>query len=615
MAHFDSQSISRLEAIAKQLRVDSLKATTAAGSGHPTTCLSAADLVAGIFFHAMRFDPKNPKDPNADRFVLSKGHAAPILWAVWAEAGFIGREELQNLRKIDSPLEGHPTPRMPWVDVASGSLGQGLSCGLGMALSFKNLDKNGAKVFVLLGDGECAEGAVWEAAALAGCYKVNNLIAVVDVNALGQSQQTMYNHHLESYTQKFEANGWCTIEIDGHDMHAIAGALDAACAEKEKPVAIIAKTVKGKGLSFCEGKEGWHGKALSPSDLEDALQELGEVPAFGKMTFKKPAGSAAPLPAAKKPEASHYKIGDAIATRAAYGEALVKLGAANPKVVALDGDTKNSTYSEKFMKAYPDRFFECFIAEQNMVGVALGLATRGKIPFASTFGAFFARAYDQIRMAAISQKPLKLCGSHAGVSIGEDGPSQMALEDLAMMRAVPGMAVLYPSDAVCCEKLVFEASKHPGMVFLRTARPATPVIYPNETEFSIGGSKVLKSSAKDQATLVAAGVTLFEALKAHDTLAKEGIAVRVIDLYSVKPVDQETLVKAGKETGHLITVEDHYPEGGLGDAVAAAVSEFGIKVSKLAVNQIPRSAKPQELIELCGISAKAIVAKVRSICR
>ncbi|MDZ4225197.1 MAG: transketolase, partial [bacterium] len=480
----------------------------------------------------------------------------------------------------------------------------------GQALNFKNLDKNDAKVFVLLGDGECAEGAVWEAASLAGHYKANNLIALIDVNALGQSQGTMYNYHLENYSKKFEASGWRTIEIDGHHMKEVLQALDAACAEKEKPVAIIAKTVKGKGVSFCEGKEGWHGKALSQADLEKAIAELGGVEPYSPPAIRKPAASAVASSSPKEPEPPHYKIGDPVATRAAYGEALVKLGAADSRVVALDGDTKNSTYSEKFMKAYPNRFFECFIAEQNMVGVALGLATRGKIPFVSTFGAFFARAYDQIRMAAISQKPIKLCGSHAGVSIGEDGPSQMALEDLAMMRAIPHMAVLYPSDAVCCEKLVFEAAQYPGMVFIRTARPATPVIYRNEENFPIGGSKVLKSSGKDQVTLVAAGITLFEALKAHDILAKEGIAVRVIDLYSVKPVDQETLVKAGKETGHLITIEDHYPEGGLGDAVLGAVSEFGIKVSKLAVNQIPRSGKPQELIDLCGVSAKSIVEKV-----
>ncbi len=615
MAQSDSQTVATLEAIAKQLRIDSLRATTAAGSGHPTTCLSAADLVAAIFFHTMRFDPKNPSDPNADRFVLSKGHAAPILWAAWAAAGFISRDDLLNLRKIDSFLEGHPTPRMPWVDVATGSLGQGLSCGLGMAFSFKKIDKNDAKVFVLIGDGECAEGAVWEAASLAGYYKMNNLIAVVDVNALGQSQATMYHHNLEPYTKKFEACGWRTIEIDGHNMQAILGALDQAAAEKERPIAVIAKTIKGKGVASCEGKEGWHGKALSPADLEKAIQEIGKVPDFGKMAVRKPAGSMTPVASIQEALPPHYKLGDGVATRAAYGEALVKLGAANPNVVALDGDTKNSTYSEKFMKAYPERFFECFIAEQNMVGVALGLAARGKIPFVSTFGAFFARAYDQIRMAGISQKPFKLCGSHAGVSIGEDGPSQMALEDLSMMRAIPNMAVLYPSDAVSCERLVFAAAQYPGMVFIRTARPATPVIYPNETSFRIGGCKVLKSSEKDQATIIGAGITLFEALKAYDILKKEGIAVRVIDLYSLKPVDQETLLKAGKETGHLITVEDHYPEGGLGDAVLGAVSEFGMKVTKLAVNQIPRSGKPQELIQLCGISAEKIVETVHAICR
>ena len=609
----DSQTISRLENIAKRLRIDSLRATTEAASGHPTTCLSAADLTAAIFFHAMRFDPKNPLDPKADRFILSKGHAAPLLWAVWSAAGVIDPKELLNLRKLESNLEGHPTPRFPWVDVATGSLGQGLSVGVGMALNAKKLDKSESRTFVLMGDGECAEGAVWEAASMAGYTHLNNLVAVLDVNGLGQSQATMYKQNMELYTQKFGSNGWRVFTIDGHDMAAIVATLDQALLEKEKPVAIIARTEKGKGVSFCEGKEGWHGKALSRPDLEKAIQEIGEPTPFKNISVPSPQGSVVFFPPASESEPPHYKLGDMVATRVGYGDALVKVGKANPKVVALDGDTKNSTYSEKFMKAFPDRFFECFIAEQNMVGVALGLAARGKIPFVSTFGAFFSRAFDQIRMAAISQKSIKLCGSHAGVSIGEDGPSQMALEDLAMMRAIPNMAVLYPGDAVACERLVYEASRYPGMVFIRTGRPSTPVLYPNDTAFPIGGSKILKFSAKDKATVVAAGVTLTEALKAYELLAKEGIAIRVIDLYSLKPIDGKTLLKAAQETGCLITVEDHYPEGGLGDAVLGAVGEYGVKVHKLAVNQIPRSGKPEELIELCGISSKSIVAKVKQV--
>jgi len=470
------QTNAQLEAIAKRLRIHSLRATTEAGSGHPTTCLSAADLTSAIFFHAMRFDPKNPKDPLADRFVLSKGHAAPLLWAVWAEAGVISEKELLNLRKLDSNLEGHPTPRFPWVDVATGSLGQGLSVGVGQALNFRYLDKSDAKVFVLLGDGECAEGAVWEAAPLAAHYRLNNLIAIVDVNRLGQSQATMYQHDVKTYANRFEACGWKTLTIDGHDMDAIVKALDTACAESTKPTAIIAKTEKGKGISFIEGKGCWHGKPLSKEDLEKALKELGEVAPIAK-TFKTPKGPVISISKTiREITPPEYSLGAAVATRAAYGEALKKLGATNPQVVALDGDTKNSTFSEKFMKEFPDRFFECFIAEQNMVGVAAGLAVRNKIPFVSTFGAFFARAYDQIRMIGISQVPIKLCGSHAGVSIGEDGPSQMALEDLAMMRAIPNMAVLYPSDAVSCERLVFEAAKYPGLVYIRTARPATSVL-------------------------------------------------------------------------------------------------------------------------------------------
>lgn len=608
-----TQIISNLENIAKRLRIHSLRATSAAGSGHPSSCLSAADLVAALFFYAMRYDPSKPEDPRNDRFVLSKGHAAPLLWGAWCEAGVIPEKVLLNLRKIDSNLEGHPTPRFPWVDVATGSLGQGLSVAVGQALNFRFLDKNNAKAFVLLGDGECAEGSVWEAAGLAAHYHLNNLIAIVDANCLGQSQETMYKCDPAPYAKKFEAAGWKTITLDGHDMKSIVAAFDEAFAEKSKPIALIAKTKKGAG-TFMEGKEGWHGKALNPEELKKALQEIGE-PSQIKKEIAKPTGSVPEYSASKEPSAPNYTIGSAVATRAAYGEALKKLGEANPKVVALDGDTKNSTYSEKFMKAFPDRFFECFIAEQNMVGVAQGLAARKKIPFVSTFGAFFSRAFDQIRMGGISQQPVKFCGSHAGVSIGEDGPSQMALEDLGMMRAIPKMAVLYPSDPVACERLVFEACRYPGMVYIRTGRAATPVIYPNETQFPIGGCKVLHQSDKDCATLVAAGITLHEALKAYEILKKEGIAVRVIDLYSIKPIDTKTLLEAFYKTGLLITVEDHYPEGGLGEAVSAAVSDEGGRVVRLAVNQIPRSGKPQELIDLCGISAKHIVERVHALCR
>ena len=608
MAGFPLQ---QLKSIADRLRIHSMRATTQAGSGHPTSCLSAADLVAALFFHAMRFDPKRPQDPRADRFVLSKGHAAPLLWAAWSEAGAIPEADLLTLRELKSNLEGHPTPRFPWIDMATGSLGQGLSVGIGLALNAR-LDKTNARIFVLMGDGECAEGAVWEAASLAPHYELNNLIALVDVNGLGQSGATLYQQDLASFQKKFSAFGWNALTIDGHDMEAVVQALDAACAETMRPTVILAKTEKGKGVSFLEGKEGWHGKALSKVELAQAIQEIGE-PAPIKINIPAPQGAEPNDAQARIPEPPGYTLGEKVATRSGYGTGLCKLGASNPKVVALDGDTKNSTYSEKFMKSYPDRFFECFIAEQNMVGIAAGLAARGKIPFASTFAAFLTRAYDQIRMAGVSRVPIKLVGSHCGVSIGEDGPSQMALEDLAMMRAIPEAAVLYPSDAVAAERLVAEAAHHPGIVYLRMSRPALPVLYPNETMFPIGGSKILKRSEKDRATLIAAGVTLHEALAAYEKLKSTGIAVRVIDLYSIKPIDLKTLSAAAQETGPLITIEDHYPEGGLGDAVAAAVSSQGGKVHKLAVNQIPRSGKPAELLKHCGIDAESIVAKVRSL--
>lgn len=605
-------SIQQLKTIASRLRILSLKATTEAGSGHPTSCLSAAELIAGIFFHAMRYDPKNPKDPRNDRFVLSKGHAAPLLWAAWAEAGFIEEEQLLTLRQLNSNLEGHPTPRFPWVDIATGSLGQGLSAGCGMAVNAKYLDKTDVKTFVLLGDGECAEGSVWEAASFAGHYRLNNLIALVDINKWGQSEETMYRHRLEVYQQKFAACGMRTLPIDGHDMAAVVQALDSALSEQEKPTAILAKTEKGKGVSFLEGKPGFHGKALNRGELQKALAEIGESPRVD-ISIASPRGAAPAQPIVKEPGPPGYRLGEKVATRAAYGSGLVKLGAADPRVVALDGDTKNSTFTEKFLANFPNRFFECFIAEQNMVGVALGLAARGKIPFASTFGCFLTRAHDQIRMAGISRLPIKLCGSHAGVAIGEDGPSQMALEDFAMMRPVPQCAVLCPADGVAAERLVAEAARYAGMVYLRTQRPATEVIYPNEEKFPIGGSKILKKSDQDKITVVAAGITLLEALQAYAILKKEGMLIRVIDCYSIKPIDAQGLTEAGRNTGGIITVEDHYPEGGLGEAVLEAVGPHGIPVHKLAVNQIPRSGKPAELMALCGIDSQAIVEKVRGL--
>ncbi|MFY9554587.1 MAG: transketolase [Blastocatellia bacterium] len=611
--------IQALEAMGNKLRIHSIVATSEAGSGHPTSCMSAADLTAAVFFYAMRYELANPKNPVNDRFVLSKGHAAPLLYAAWAEAGAFPVERLKTLREFTSDLEGHPTPRLPWVEVATGSRGQGLSCGVGMALNAKYLDKSGNNVFVLMGDGEAAEGSVWEGAEIASYYKLDNLIGIVDVNGLGQSQRTMYGHDTEVYRQRFEAFGWHAVSIDGHNVSEIIDALDEALTVTDKPAVIVAATKKGKGVSFIEDKDGWHGKALKKGgELERALAELQpKIAGADGLTIKPPEGRTASPPghAPKHGEvASEYGEGQQVATREAYGEALAKLGDINPLIVALDGDTKNSTYSEKFMKAHGGRFFESFIAEQNMVGAAVGLSSMGKVPFASTFACFLTRAYDQIRMAAVSQANLKLCGSHAGVSIGEDGPSQMALEDLAMMRAIEGSTVLYPSDAIATEHAVRLAAEHPGIVYIRTSRPKTPVIYSNTEEFAIGLAKVIKQSGDDKATIVTSGVTLYEALAAYDQLATEGIAVRVIDLFSVKPVDETTLRSSGSETHNLIiTVEDHAAWGGIGDAVAAAVSPAGIRVHQLGVREVPRSGKPEELLAAYGIDRAAIARAVKSL--
>ncbi len=604
-----------LEQKATNLRIHSLVSTSEAGSGHPTTCLSAADIVSALFFHAMHYDCENAQNPNNDRFILSKGHAAPLLYAAYAEAGIIPTDDLLTLRQIDSILEGHPTPRFDWTEVATGSLGQGLSLGLGMALNGKFLDKSDYRVYVLLGDGEIAEGSVWEAAALASYYKLNNLVGIIDVNALGQSQRTMYAFDIGTYCQRFEAFGWQTIGIDGHDYDDILPALDKAKASTDTPTMIVAKTFKGQGVSFLSNEDNWHGKAVPKGEeLDKALNEIGPLNTDIPLQIEPPKPTkkhASTLNACVPPE---YKADEEVATRGGYGIGLAKLGDANPNVVALDGDTKNSTYAEEFMKRHPDRFFEMFIAEQNLVGAGIGLSKRGKIPFVSTFAAFLSRAYDHIRMSAISQANIKYAGSHCGVSIGEDGPSQMGLEDLAMFRAIPGAVVLYPSDAVSAERLVAEAAAHEGIVYLRTSRPKTAILYGADESFPIGGSKVIKKSDQDRVTVVAAGITLHEALKAHQTLSTEGISIRIIDVYSIKPIDAKTLRTAAADTKNtLITVEDHYPEGGLGDAVLDAVATEGIYVHKLAVTGIPRSGKPDELLELHGINANAIIQKVKDV--
>jgi transketolase len=607
--------IPALKNIATRLRIDSLLATSESASGHPTSCFSAADIVAALFFAEMRYDPKNPQHPLADRFILSKGHAAPLLYAAWAEAGFIARDELLKLREFSSDLEGHPTPRLPFVDVATGSLGQGLSAGVGTALNAARIGSD-YRTYVLMGDGEVAEGSVWESAAVAEFYRLDSLCGIVDVNGLGQSRATQYGHDVEAHRRRWAGFGWHTIVIDGHSLEEILAALAEAKRTKQRPTAIIAKTEKGHGVSFLSGASNWHGKAVKKGDeLQKALQELEaqfvEEPAGVRIEIKRPTGT----PREERvgtPPAPDYKLGDLVATREAYGAAIARLGSADSRVVALDADVKNSTFSDKFEAAHPDRFYQCFIAEQAMIGAAMGLAARGAIPYPSTFAAFLTRAADFIRMTAISNLNVKMAGSHAGVSIGEDGPSQMALEDLSMMTAQPNIAVLYPSDAVAAEHLVANAAQHRGPVYIRTTRPKLPVLYENGETFPIGGLKVLRRSDSDTATVVGAGVTLYEALKAHEQLQKEGINIRVIDLYSLQPIDANALIAAGRETGRLITVEDHYPSGGIGDAVARAVAPAGLVVTRLAVREIPRSGQPDELLDKFGISARHIVAAVRS---
>jgi transketolase len=612
--------IPALKNIATRLRIDSVRSTSEAGSGHPTSCCSAADLVAALFFAEMRFDPDDPHHPENDRFILSKGHAAPVLYAAWAEAGAFPPSELLKLRRLDSDLEGHPTPRLPFVDVATGSLGQGICAGIGSALNARRIGSP-YRTYVLLGDGESAEGSVWEAADVGMVDKLDNLCAITDVNALGQSRPTMWQHDMDALARRWRGFGWHTLVIDGHDLSAILDAYAEARATSGVPTMILARTLKGKGISFVEGKEGWHGKAFKKGEeLDRALAELEKqfvsAPAglnLASMIPKPPARRAEPKPQEVAPPA--YKMGDEVATREAYGTALAKLGQADARVVALDADVKNSTFSDKFEKALPDRFYENFIAEQVMVGAAMGLAARGAIPFPSTFACFLTRAADFIRMAAISGVGVKFAGSHAGVSIGEDGPSQMALEDLAMFRAQPNVAVLYPCDAVSAERLVALAAYHQGPAYIRTSRPKTPVIYSNDEPFTVGGLKVLRESAGDVATIVGAGVTVFEALKAYDTLKASGTLVRVIDLYSLSPIDAAGLVAAGRATGgRLITVEDHYAAGGIGDAVAEAVAAAGLTVSRrLAVREIPRSGAPDELLDRFGISARHIVEAVRAV--
>jgi len=593
-----------LQEVARKLRRLVIRMTTEAGSGHPTSCLSCADIVAALFFHEMRWDPKDPTARNVDTFILSKGHAAPILWAALHEAGAITEDPL-SLRRIDSTLEGHPTPSNPWVKVATGSLGQGLAAANGIAVA-NRLDGIDARVFCLLGDGECSEGSVWEAAQFGSLNDLSNLVAIVDVNGLGQSDWAPYHHDTGVLARRFSAFGWRTIEIDGHDIAAILDALRAC--HNGGPTAIVARTKKGKGVSFLEDAGGWHGKPLSREQMAKALDELGETANFPAVERRR-VGQVSISPHSERTRLDvNYRVGDHVATRQAFGKALEKLGQVDPTIVALDGDVKNSTGMEAFAARFPERFFESFIAEQNMVGVGLGLAVSGKIPYAATFACFLTRAFDFIRMAGYSRPPhLVLCGSHAGVSIGEDGPSQMGLEDIAMFRALISSTVLYPADAVSAERLTEAAANERGIVYIRTTRPKTPVIYANHDDFPVGGSKVLRSSGQDRVAIVAAGITVHEALKAHGHLAERGMQTRVIDAYSIKPLDTETLLTAARETQAIIVVEDHAIDGGLGDAVAAAVGS-NAPVHRLGIGKMPHSGEGEQLLDRYGISSRAIEA-------
>ncbi len=611
----DQKRIERLSQLAARVRYDILTSTTAAGSGHPTSSLSATELMVGLLFgNIFRYDPDHPEHPNNDRLIFSKGHASPLFYSLWTAAGKLEERDLLTYRKFGSPLEGHPTVAFRYCEAATGSLGQGLSIGLGMALNAKYLDKLPYRTYVLLGDSEMAEGSQWEAIQIAAHYGLDNLIGILDVNRLGQRGETMYGHDLSAYEKRIASFGWETILIDGHSFPEILAAYEKALHVTGKPTMIIARTIKGKGVSFIENKNGWHGKPLNKEECQRALKELGEVDQSLRGEIRTPEGL---KPEARVPNASLKKMDytgeKSVATRKAYGNALVRIFPKFPELVSLDGEVCNSTYSEIFKEAHPEHYFEMYIAEQNMVGTALGLSRRGKIPFVSTFSAFMTRAFDQIRMSQYSDGNIKFVGSHAGVSIGQDGPSQMGLEDMAMFRAILGSTVLYPSDAISTEKLVEEAAKHSGMVYIRTTRKATPILYREDEEFIIGGSKVLRKSDRDRATVIGAGVTVHEALKAYEELKNEGIAIRVIDLYSIKPVDEVTLCEAAKTTPSIITVEDHYAEGGMGEAVRSALATLPIPVHSLAVRKKPKSGKPEELLDDEEISQKAIVRKVKEL--
>jgi len=604
----------KLEKLSKLIRYLILVSTTKAGSGHPSSSLSAVELMSTLFFGGFfKFRVNDIKYVNNDRLIFSKGHASPLIYSLWTAAGAISNEEILTLREFGSKLEGHPTPSFPYAEAATGSLGQGLSIGLGMALNAKYIDKVPYYTYVLLGDSEMAEGSQWEAIQIAAHYKLDNLIGIIDVNRLGQRGETMYGWDIESYKGMTSSFGWETITIDGHNIEEIENAYKHALSVKGRPTMIIAKTIKGKGVSLLENKNGWHGKAITEDQLDIALNELGDIDKNIRGEILEPEQVNMPEEEVEK----YNKIpigGDKIATRKAYGNTLVNIFSKYPNMVVLDAEVSNSTFSDIFEKQFPQRFFEMYVAEQNMIGTAIGLSIRGKIPFVSTFAAFLARAFDQIRMSQYSKSNIKFVGSHSGVSIGEDGPSQMGLEDIAMFRTLLGSVVLYPSDGISTEKLVEEAAKYFGNVYIRTTRMETPIIYSSEDIFKIGGSKIVKESKDDVITVCAAGITLHETLKAYEELKKENILIRVIDIYSIKPLDKDSIRKAQKETKAMITVEDHYAEGGLGEAVKSVASEKS-PVYILAVRKMPRSGKPGELLDYEEISSKAIISKVKEILR
>ncbi|KAM3877794.1 transketolase [Diretmus argenteus] len=625
----DQQTVQALRNIANRLRINCIKATTAAGSGHPTSCCSVAEIMSVLFFHTMKYRPDDPRNFNNDRFVLSKGHAAPALYSMWAESGFLKESELLSLCQPDSVLEGHPTPvsgptKQQFVDVTIGSLGQGLGVACGMAYTGKYFDKASYRVYSLLGDGEMSEGAVWEAMAFASYYQLDNLVAIMDINRLGQSDPAPLQHHVEKYQKRCEAFGWHAIIVDGHSVEELCKALSQP---RHQPTAIIAKTIKGKGIPAAEDKMGWHAKPLPKDMAEVVLKDLqSRIMNSSKRLYPSaPIEDSPPvsLRNVRMPSAPSYKPGEKIATRKAYGMALAKLGRYNERVVALDGDTNNLTYSEIFKNEHPNRFVECYIAQQNMVSVAMGCAARERnIVFASTLASFFIRAYDQLRMAAISESNITLCGSHCGLSAGyvvcipgEEGPSLMALEDMAMFRALPTATIFYPSDGVSTEKAVELAAGTKGVCYIRTGRPESAIIYNSNEDFHVGQAKVVYQSKEDQVTVVAAGVTLHEALAAAEHLKKERISVRVIDPFTIKPLDAKTIIDHARATrGRILTVEDHYYEGGLGEAVCSAVvNESGFSLHRLAVSHVPRSGKPQELLKIYNIDRDAIAQAIRKM--